>query len=62
MREKKNLELISNITAKTLSRTKILPANLKLHKEHKEDNNCRQSQNYYRGLVDFFSFFERYTN
>ena len=64
MKEKKNFELVANITAKTLSRKKTLPPNLQLLENYKDKDNVIKSHSYQylRGLVDFFSFFQRYTN
>lgn len=63
MRVKNNFELVSYVTAKTLSRKKVLSPNLNLLKNDKDKGGKKSiySQQSFRGLIDFFSFFDRYT-
>ena len=63
MRVKNNFELVSYVTAKTLSRKKVLSPNLNLLRNDKDEEKKKSiySQQSFRGLIDFFSFFDRYT-
>ena len=63
MRVKNNFELVSYVTAKTLSRKKVLSPNLNLLKNDIDKGKKKgiYTRQIFRGLIDFFSFFDRYT-